>query len=437
VTVTLDRPPLPEALGIPGARSVSLLDADDATVLWSAGAGEQKPAAVVALATAATALADPGDELGDVILTSTDAFHVIRLVGDGTRHVAHLTLSRATANLAMARREFGLLVAGYATRPRHAATHGEQRPARKPADALTRDATEAVASQLAEAVAPQSAEAIHLQPAEAAAPQPAQAVPSQPAEAVTLQPAETAAPQPAEAAALQPTEAVASQPAEVLASQPLEIGAPQTSKALAPGPALFPQPPSGESLFPQAPGRQAQPPGRQAQPRGREAQPPGRQAQPRGREAQPPGRQAQRRGREVREPADRDGSAPAAPEWEAPGREVLDRENTTREVRRRPDTAHAERIGKEPAPADQTRPQPAHAEPAHADPTAEELDRADLDADEPTEPSGELPRRERGDSLEAGEGFPDLPTDWDALIKGPYANDERVLDRILVTLRAL
>jgi hypothetical protein len=124
MTVTLDRPSLPEALGIPGARSVSLLDPDGPTVLWWAGVeqpDEPRIAAVVTLASAATALAGPVDEFGDAILTSADTFHVIRLVGDGTDHVVHLILNRAAANLAMARREFRMLVAGYAGRPRHAA----------------------------------------------------------------------------------------------------------------------------------------------------------------------------------------------------------------------------------------------------------------------------------------------------------------------------
>jgi hypothetical protein len=124
MTVATDRPSLPEALGIPGARSVSLLDPDGPSILWWAGPdqpGEQQAAAVVSLAAAATALAGADDDLGDVILTSSETFHVIRLVGDGTGHVTHLTLARAGANLAMARRDFRLIVAGYAARPRHAA----------------------------------------------------------------------------------------------------------------------------------------------------------------------------------------------------------------------------------------------------------------------------------------------------------------------------
>lgn len=127
MTVALDRPLLADALGIPGARAVSLLDPDGPTVLWWAGTDppSHRLAATVATLAAAAAvlvsLADPADDLGDIILTSADAFHVVRLIGDGTRHVAHLRLRRADANLAMARREFGLLVDGYAGRPRHAA----------------------------------------------------------------------------------------------------------------------------------------------------------------------------------------------------------------------------------------------------------------------------------------------------------------------------
>jgi hypothetical protein len=122
MTVTMDRPPLEEALGIPGARSVSLLDPEGPSVLWWGGAappGEQQIGAVVTLAAAAAGLVmltEPGDELGDVLLTSADAFHVMRLVTDGPLRVAHLTLRRTDANLAMARREFGALIEAYARR---------------------------------------------------------------------------------------------------------------------------------------------------------------------------------------------------------------------------------------------------------------------------------------------------------------------------------
>jgi hypothetical protein len=115
---TPDRPGLAEALGIPGAHAVSLLDPEGPTVLWWAGAAppdEQQTAAVVTLAAAAAGmvLSAPGDELGDVLLTSTEAFHVVRLVEDTRPCVAHLTLRRAGANLAMARREFRTLVESY------------------------------------------------------------------------------------------------------------------------------------------------------------------------------------------------------------------------------------------------------------------------------------------------------------------------------------
>ena len=127
MTVTLERSPLADALEIPGARAVALLDAaDGATVLWWAGVsspGEQEAALAVALAVAAAGLVvltDPADELGDVLVTSAAAFHVLRLTGDGTQ-VAHLMLRRAGANLAMARQEFRALAEAHARQPRHAA----------------------------------------------------------------------------------------------------------------------------------------------------------------------------------------------------------------------------------------------------------------------------------------------------------------------------
>jgi hypothetical protein len=116
---TPDRPGLAEALGIPGAHAVSLLDPDGPTVLWWAGTAppdEQQTAAVVTLAAAAAGLvllSGPGDELGDVLLTSAQSFHVVRLVEETRPCVAHLTLRRADANLAMARREFRALVESY------------------------------------------------------------------------------------------------------------------------------------------------------------------------------------------------------------------------------------------------------------------------------------------------------------------------------------
>jgi hypothetical protein len=113
-----------------------LLDAGRQSVLWSAGApalGDEEMAAVITLAGAAAglvALADPADELADVLVTSAEAFHVLRLVGDGSTQVAYLMLRRAGANLAMARQEFKHLIEAEARRerPRHLAD-AEQRPA--------------------------------------------------------------------------------------------------------------------------------------------------------------------------------------------------------------------------------------------------------------------------------------------------------------------
>jgi hypothetical protein len=119
MTTALDRPPLENALGIPGARSVSLLDPDGPAVLWWAGdapPGADQAAAVVAMAEAAAGLvlsSGSGDELSDIILTSNDTFHVVRLVEDDVIRVAHLTLHRSGANLAMARREFRQLIEDY------------------------------------------------------------------------------------------------------------------------------------------------------------------------------------------------------------------------------------------------------------------------------------------------------------------------------------
>jgi hypothetical protein len=56
----------------------------------------------------------------------------------------------------------------------------------------------------------------------------------------------------------------------------------------------------------------------------------------------------------------------------------------------------------------------------------------------PEESSRELPRRERGEPPAEAEETAESPADWFAsLIRAPFANDEGVLDRILVTLRAL
>jgi hypothetical protein len=104
------RASIADALGIPGARAVSLLDPDGPEVLWWAGdgpPGERAVAAAVALAMASTDLVN---ELGDVLVTSSTTFHVIRLVTTDPPFVAHLDLRRTGANLAMARHEFKALL---------------------------------------------------------------------------------------------------------------------------------------------------------------------------------------------------------------------------------------------------------------------------------------------------------------------------------------
>jgi hypothetical protein len=106
---------------------VALLDPDGPAVLWWAGEAApdaEQAATVIALAEAAAGLVlltGSGDELGDIILTSRDTFQVVRLVDDDTVRVAHLTLNRAAANLAMARRDFRTLIEGYTRQPRHRA----------------------------------------------------------------------------------------------------------------------------------------------------------------------------------------------------------------------------------------------------------------------------------------------------------------------------
>jgi hypothetical protein len=113
--------PLEHALGIPGADAVALIAAESRSLTWWAGSREpddDEAAAVVLLARAAqgmVGLADPDDDLGDVLVTSGAAFHVLRMVRpeSGEPQVAHLTLRRGGANLAMARHEFKVLAERY------------------------------------------------------------------------------------------------------------------------------------------------------------------------------------------------------------------------------------------------------------------------------------------------------------------------------------
>jgi hypothetical protein len=117
-----ERSPLDTALEIDGAYAVALIAAGDRTLTWWAGGrmpGDADVAAALGLARAATAmvqLADPEDEVGDVLVTTAAAFHVLRLVrpADQGDLVAHLMLRRGAANLAMARHEFKVLIERYA-----------------------------------------------------------------------------------------------------------------------------------------------------------------------------------------------------------------------------------------------------------------------------------------------------------------------------------
>lgn len=117
--------PLEMALDIGGALSVAVFSIRDAAASWWAGGHEpdgDDAIAAGALAGAAATLVrltDPDDEMGDILLTTTTAFHVLRVLDpeDGGTQVAHLTLSRGAANLALARREFKVLTDRYLAEP--------------------------------------------------------------------------------------------------------------------------------------------------------------------------------------------------------------------------------------------------------------------------------------------------------------------------------
>ena len=117
--------PLELALEIGGALSVAVFSVRDAAASWWAGGhepdGDDAVAAGALAGAAATlvGLVDPDDELGDILLTTTSAFHVLRVLDPevGGTQVAHLTLSRGAANLALARREFKVLTDRYLAAP--------------------------------------------------------------------------------------------------------------------------------------------------------------------------------------------------------------------------------------------------------------------------------------------------------------------------------
>ncbi|WP_306213929.1 hypothetical protein [Actinoplanes sp. RD1] len=114
---------LDDALRIPGAYAVALIAADGPALTWwgrtptedqaRAAAGVGRSAADLVRLGAADQSAE--DALDDVLVTSANAFHVLRLLPDegGAGRVAHLMLRRAGANLAMARHDFRTLTAAY------------------------------------------------------------------------------------------------------------------------------------------------------------------------------------------------------------------------------------------------------------------------------------------------------------------------------------
>jgi hypothetical protein len=131
--------PLEMALEIGGALSVAVFSVRDAAASWWAGGHEpdgDDAVAVGALAGAAATLirlVDPDDEMGDILLTTTAAFHVLRVLDPevGGTQVAHLTLSRGTTNLALARREFKVLTDRYLAGPEPPAEPAKPLPKRQ------------------------------------------------------------------------------------------------------------------------------------------------------------------------------------------------------------------------------------------------------------------------------------------------------------------
>jgi hypothetical protein len=110
---------LDEALRIPGAYAVALIAADGPALTWwghSPTDQESQAAAGVGRAAADLVRLSTDDALDDVLITSAQAFHVLRLVpGEGgAEQVAHLMLRRMGANLAMARHDFRRLTTTYA-----------------------------------------------------------------------------------------------------------------------------------------------------------------------------------------------------------------------------------------------------------------------------------------------------------------------------------
>ncbi|GAA2500181.1 hypothetical protein [Winogradskya humida] len=125
---------LDEALRIPGAYAVALITADEpALTWWGRSPTDREAQAASQVGRAAADLVRLStvniltDTLDDVLVTSAQAFHVLRLIPTphGQDRVAHLMLRRAGANLAMARHDFRRLTAAYATEATPAPAVGE------------------------------------------------------------------------------------------------------------------------------------------------------------------------------------------------------------------------------------------------------------------------------------------------------------------------
>ncbi|GAA2540310.1 hypothetical protein GCM10010435_04660 [Winogradskya consettensis] len=151
---------LDEALRIPGAYAVALITADEpALTWWGRSPTDREAQAASQVGRAAADLVRLSsvnvltDTLDDVLVTSAQAFHVLRLIPtpNGQDRVAHLMLRRAGANLAMARHDFRRLTSAYATETAPASAAGES-PA--VGEALTVVGGPAVGESYAEGAAP-------------------------------------------------------------------------------------------------------------------------------------------------------------------------------------------------------------------------------------------------------------------------------------------
>lgn len=145
---------LDDALRIPGAYAVALIAADGpALTWWGRSPTDEQARAAAGIGRSAADLVRLGsadtrpDTLDDVLVTSANAFHVLRLLpgADGAGRVAHLMLRRAGANLAMARHDFRRLTAAYVAAERTTSASPVEELSVAVAEPLTPDAPAPVA----------------------------------------------------------------------------------------------------------------------------------------------------------------------------------------------------------------------------------------------------------------------------------------------------